>query len=66
MTEPTMIDDKFTDMNGRKVRRYTVRSTGRGFYMPIDKLTSTCPLPNGDTIFRTRAEVWEWLRRTAA
>ena len=59
-----LIDEQFTDSNGPH-HRYTVRSTGHGFYMPFDKLKNACPLANGDTMFRTRTLAWEWLRQTA-
>lgn len=61
-----MIDETFTDINGRRFRRYTVRSTGQGFFVPIDKLKNTCPLANGDRMFTTREQAWDYLRETAA
>jgi hypothetical protein len=60
-----LIDVKFADSNGQH-SRYTVRSTGRGFYMPIDKLNNVCPLANGDAMFTTRQAAWDYLRETAA
>ena len=60
-----LVDERFTDSNGEH-RRYTVRSTWQGFFVPVDKLTSTCPLANGDRVFTTRERAWDYLRVTAA
>jgi hypothetical protein len=52
------IDAKFTDMYGRKHRRYTVRSMGPGWgYAPLDKLYNIYLWPYGGT----RKAAWDWL-----
>jgi hypothetical protein len=66
MTEAKMINETLTDINGRRLSRYTVRSTGQGFFIPVDKLTNTCPLANGDRLFTTREQAWDYLRETVA
>lgn len=60
-----MIDEKWTDLDGNTHRRYTVRSAGNGFFMPVDVLTNSCPIANGDTAFTSRKEAWDWLRTRA-
>jgi len=58
---PKLIDEKFADINGRKYRRYTVRTIG-GSFAPFDKWTNTFVIANADLYRMTRAEAWEYLR----
>jgi hypothetical protein len=62
--EMKLIDEQFTDLTGRKHTRYTVHSVGQGCFMPLDNFTNSCPLPNGDRMFRSAKEAWDWLRHT--
>ncbi len=59
-----LIDEKWIDGNGRKHRRYTVRSARNGYFIPVDVVLNVCPLANGDHIFTRRQDVWDWLRNT--
>jgi hypothetical protein len=57
-----LIEETFTDLNGRTLRRWTVRSAGTGQgYLPLDKLTNTHPFSVG---VKTRGEAWAYLRET--
>ncbi|PYX10495.1 MAG: hypothetical protein DMG85_07890 [Acidobacteria bacterium] len=54
------IDERLTDFNGRKFRRYTVRKIGNG-YSPFDKLRGVI-IANADRHGWTREQAWEYMR----
>jgi hypothetical protein len=57
-----LIEETFTDINGRKFRRNTVRSYGDGSFLTLDKLQNVV-IASG---FGTREEAWQYLRETDA
>jgi hypothetical protein len=56
-----LINEKWTDLNGGQHKLYTVRS---GFFFPVNTRRNFCPIPNGDQMFTSREQVWDWLRDT--
>jgi len=58
-----LIDEKFSDINGRKYRLYTVRSMGPGRGLGVvDRLRNWVIVHP----FWTREATWEYLRETDA
>jgi hypothetical protein len=62
----TKIDEEFTDLNGRKFRRWTVRAIGNGYFMSIDNLANSHPSSLGAWSFTSRNKAWDWLREAGA
>ena len=61
--QPVLYGETFTDINGGKHRRYTVRKISHTF-SPFDKYTNVFLLPNADQVLMTREQAWEYLRTT--